>query len=107
MAHLDEPVHAIAEDKRGHLWFAATRHLLELDGSRWRWYPIPAGFRSQTVHTDAGWPLPDGRVALLANEVERVDRALLFDPATRPVARLLHPGGIDVVLVTPGRHGSC
>ncbi len=106
MAHLDEPVHAIAEDKRGHLWFAATRHLLELDGSRWRWYPIPAGFRSQTVHTDSVWPLPDGRVAFLANEVERFDRVLIFDPATRRFARLMHPEGIDVVLLAPRRDGT-
>jgi Signal transduction histidine kinase len=106
MAHLDEPVHAIAEDKRGRLWFAATTHLLELDGATWRSYPMPAGFRSHTVHTDSVWPLPDGRIAFLANEVERFDRVLILDPATRRFTRLMHPEGCDVALLAPRRDGT-
>jgi signal transduction histidine kinase/ligand-binding sensor domain-containing protein/ActR/RegA family two-component response regulator len=104
--HLDQPVHSIVEDRRGRLWFAATQHLVELDGSTWRFHPLPPGFRTQTVHTDAVWPLPDGRIGLMVNEVERFDRVLIFDPATGRFQRLDHPEGRNVVLLTPRRDGT-
>ncbi len=106
MLHLDQPVHSIVEDRRGRLWFAATQHLVELDGSTWRLHPLPPGFRTQTVYTDSIWPLPDGRIGLMVNEVERFDRVLIFDPATDRFQRLVHPEGRNVVLLSPRRDGT-
>jgi signal transduction histidine kinase/CheY-like chemotaxis protein len=106
MQHLDQPVHSIIEDRRGRLWFAATQHLLELDGSTWRWHPLPPGFRTQTVHTNAVWPLPDGRIGLMVNEMERFDGVLMFNPANSRFQRLVHPEGLNVVLLAPRRDGT-
>jgi signal transduction histidine kinase/CheY-like chemotaxis protein len=106
MLQVDQPVHAIAEDGRGRLWFAATQHLVELDGSTWALHQLPPGFRTQTVHTNAVWPLPDGRIGLMVNEVERFDGVLIFDPATGRFQRLVHPERRNVVLLAPRRDGT-
>ena len=106
MLQLDEPVHAIAQDRKGVLWFAATQHLVELDGSTWALHPLPPGFRTQTVYTDSVWPLPDGRIAVMVNEEERLDSVLIFDPATGRFERLLHPDGHSVTLLKARRDGT-
>jgi hypothetical protein len=106
MLQVDQPVHPIVEDRRGRLWFAATQHLVELDGSTWRLHPLPPGFRTQTVHTDSVWPLPDGRIGLMVNEVERFEGILIFDPATGRFQQLVHPEGRKVALLAPRRDGT-
>jgi hypothetical protein len=75
----DQPVHAITEDRRGSLWFSATEWLLRLDGSLWRKYRLPFGFRTQVVHTESVAPLQDGTLLLQTVHADQVDSTLVFD----------------------------
>jgi signal transduction histidine kinase/CheY-like chemotaxis protein/ligand-binding sensor domain-containing protein len=106
MSGLDQPVHAIAEDTKGRLWFSANEDLLELDGSTWRRRPLPSGMRTHTAHADSIMPLPDGRIAFLAMENDNLDRVLLFEPATGRFQRLIHPDGHNVAMLVPRRDGT-
>jgi signal transduction histidine kinase/ligand-binding sensor domain-containing protein/ActR/RegA family two-component response regulator len=106
MLHLDQPVHTIVEDRWGRLWFAATQHIVELDGSTWKLYPLSSGLRTHTVYTDSVWPLPDGRIAFLVSELERYTRVLILDSGTGRFQWLVDPEGRDVVLLVPRRDGT-
>jgi signal transduction histidine kinase len=104
---LDLPVHAIAEDRTGRLWFAATEYLLELNGSRWRRHALPAGARTDTVYTNSINPLPDGRLMLKArDQQERHDLVFIFDPASGRFQPLVHPQGRQIGLLAQRPDGT-
>jgi signal transduction histidine kinase/CheY-like chemotaxis protein len=97
---LDQPVHAIAEDRLGHLWFAATDYLLELDQSTWRAYRWPQGTQTQAAQSDSLWAMADGRIAIKAVRTGATqDRAFIFDPSSRKFTPLVHPEGRQIRLI--------
>jgi signal transduction histidine kinase/CheY-like chemotaxis protein/ligand-binding sensor domain-containing protein len=96
---LDQPVHAIAEDRRGRLWFAANDYLLELDGSNWQAYPWPHGMQTVAAQSDTMWAMADGRIAVKAVGGATEDRSFIFDPATRVFTPLIDPGGRQIRLI--------
>jgi signal transduction histidine kinase/CheY-like chemotaxis protein/ligand-binding sensor domain-containing protein len=96
---LDQPVHAIAEDRKGRLWFAATDYLLELEGSNWQAYRWPQGMQTQAAQSDTLWAMADGRIAIKAVGDATEDRSLLFDPASRVFTPLVRPGGRQIRLI--------
>ena len=98
---LDATIHAVAEDSGGRLWFAATRWLLELDGSLWKRYRLPLGFETHTVQTNSVILMANGRILVKAVHPDRSDAALIFDPQTGRFAELVHPGDRHITLVYP------
>jgi signal transduction histidine kinase/CheY-like chemotaxis protein len=101
----DLSVHAAAEDRMGHLWFAATDYLLELDGARWIRHRLPKGLRTQTIYTQGVIVLYDGRILLKAVRAGDVTAALLFDPSTGVFTELRHPEGRVFTLFLPRPDG--
>jgi len=93
---LDQPVHAIAEDGQGRLWFAATDYLLELDGSNWHAYRWPHGMQTQAAQSDTLWAMADGRIAIKAVGSAAEDHSFLFDPSSGVFTPLVHPGGRQI-----------
>jgi len=100
---LDEPVHVVAEDSRGRLWFTVVDRLLGFDGRQWRTDSLPKGitFRSNQVHTIC--PLPDGRLILTVTEQPGM---LSFDPDRRTHRALAHPAGRRLLCGWPRREGT-
>ena len=96
---LDQPVHAITEDRQGRLWFAATDYLLELDGASWSAYPWPHGVQTQAAQSDTLWMMADGRIAAKLVGRGTEDHVFLFDPSSRKFSELLHPGGREIRLI--------
>ncbi len=96
---LDQPVHAITEDRNGRLWFGATDYLIELDGSRWSAYRWPQGMQTQAAQSDTLWAMADGRIAVKAVGSQSEDRSFLFDPVTRQFVPLVHPEGREIRLI--------
>jgi hypothetical protein len=103
---LDQPVHAIAEDRKGRLWFGGTDYLLELDGSNWSAYRWPQGMQTQAAQSDTLWVMADGRLAVKAVGSDTRNRVFLFDPATQRFTPLVHPEGRDVALIRGRADGS-
>jgi len=114
----DRPVHAIMEDRRGRLWFAATDYLLELNGTVWKPHHFPRGLRSQAVQTEALVEGEDGRILVKTMNQEQVEVILEFDPQRAEFHTLVHPedrriqviktrreGGVWIASVAPGRPG--
>jgi signal transduction histidine kinase/ActR/RegA family two-component response regulator len=106
VADLDAPVHAIAEDRRGRLFFSATEWLLELEGTTWRKYRLPAGSRTHTVQTRSLWPLADGRILVKARGAQGAEQEWFFDPASGKFQPLVHPEGRSVALLAQRRDGT-
>ncbi|MCS7316306.1 MAG: response regulator [Bryobacterales bacterium] len=102
VSHLDVPVHAIAEDQLGRLWFACTRWLGLLEGERWQLFALPEGEATHYYQTDSLVPLPDGRLLLRPDTQSHLR---VFDPATRRFARLTHPAGRFFLAIGPRRGG--
>jgi ligand-binding sensor domain-containing protein len=98
---LDATIHAVAEDSGGRLWFAATRWVLEFDGTVWKRYPLPFGLQTQTVYTNSVIPLADGRILVKAVRTDRSDAALVFDPSAGRFSELVHPAGRRISLIYP------
>jgi len=96
---LDQPVHAIAEDGKGRLWFGATDYLLELDGSTWSAYRWPQGMQTQAAQSDTLWLMADGRIAVKAVGSQAENRIFLFDPGSRRFTPVVHPEGREMALV--------
>jgi signal transduction histidine kinase/CheY-like chemotaxis protein/ligand-binding sensor domain-containing protein len=96
---MNAPIHAVAEDSGGRLWFAATRWVLELDGATWKRYPLPPGLETQTVQTRSVILLGDGRILVKAEHADRSDAALILDPLTGRFTELVHPEGRRIALV--------
>jgi len=101
LENLDATIHAVAEDSGGRLWFAATRWLLELDGTVWSHHPLPPGLQTHTVYTSSVIPLADGRILVKAVHTDRSDATLVFDPSTGRFSELVHPGGRRISLIYP------
>jgi len=81
--HIDQPVHDITEDAQGHLWFAATESLLELEGAKWKIHPLPDDLRTQTFLTASLTALIDGRIAFMALQSGQLEGIIVtFDPRT-------------------------
>jgi len=38
---INAPVNAMVEDAGGRVWFLSTGHLIELNGDKWKIYPLP------------------------------------------------------------------
>ena len=100
------PVHSVAEDRSGRLWFAATDYLLELDREVWKRHRLPAGFQTHTFQTQSVVALDDQRILLFAITPEQVEEAFTFNPEDgrfRPV----RPTKKDriITLVTKRRAG--
>ncbi|MCL5098111.1 MAG: ATP-binding protein [Candidatus Omnitrophica bacterium] len=79
-------VHAIREDSSNRLWFANSSSLIQLYHGNWRTYDYPKDWDLSFQPTDALFCLPDGRVAIGAN-----DGFLLFDPASGQFTLVHHP----------------
>jgi signal transduction histidine kinase/DNA-binding response OmpR family regulator len=93
------PVHAIAEDRQGRLWMAATEYLLELDGDTWTRHALPAGFHTQTVETSSVVPLADGRVLVQVVGEDQPDLMMAMDPKSGRFTALPHPEGRVITLL--------
>ena len=100
----EQQVHAIAEDRRGRLWFSATEYLLELDGTEWKRHKLPPGFLTHMVQTDSLIPLDDGRVLVKAVRADSSDLALVYRP-DGTFHELRHPQGRHIVFIAPRRAG--
>jgi len=96
---LDQPVHAIAEDRQGRFWFAATDYLLELDGSNWWAYRWPQGMQTQAAQSETLWTMADGRIAIKAAGSATQDRSFLFDPSSHAFTPLVDPGAREIRLI--------
>ena len=102
----EQSVHAIAEDSRGHIWFAATEDLIEFDGSTWKKHRLPAGQRTHLQQTRGTIPLPDGRVLIKVQSDEGIESVLIFDPRTTRFEQLKRPDGHQIGLMVPRRDGT-
>jgi len=90
---IETPVHAIAEDAQGRLWFDCTSSLLLLDHDRWKKYPLPGPGHSDSYRTESLIPLPDGRIAIgMASE----SYILVFDPAREEFSQIRAPSGAEI-----------
>jgi signal transduction histidine kinase/DNA-binding response OmpR family regulator/streptogramin lyase len=105
LGSFDHAVHAIIEDRPGHLWFSATEYLLELDGGAWKQYPLPPGLHTHTLETESLVPLAGGRLVMKAIPAEGSDGVLVFDPLSHSFRPLRHPAGRRLTLVVPRRAG--
>jgi signal transduction histidine kinase/CheY-like chemotaxis protein/ligand-binding sensor domain-containing protein len=103
---LDQPVHAITEDRKGRLWFGATDYLLELDGTTWSAYRWPQGLQTQAAQSDTLWAMADGRIAVKAVGSLSENRVFLFDPIAKRFSLLVHPEGRDIQLIRGRADGS-
>jgi signal transduction histidine kinase/DNA-binding response OmpR family regulator len=91
-SRIETPVHAIAEDAQGRLWFDCTNSLLLLDHDRWKNYPLPGPGHSDSYRTESLVPLPDGRIAIgMADE----SYILVFDPAREEFSQIRAPAGAE------------
>jgi signal transduction histidine kinase/CheY-like chemotaxis protein/streptogramin lyase len=99
------PVHAVAEDRKGRLWFAATDYLLEFDGGQWKQHHIPNGLRTHTVQRHSVIAESNGKILLKTVTQEQVEVALEFDPARQSFRYVLHPDDRRIVLMIPRRAG--
>ena len=102
---MDLQVHSAVEDRRGHLWFAATEYLLEFDGAAWSRYRLPGALYTLTLYEHAAVLADDGSVFLKARGLDEADVMLRFDPRTKTFGRLTHPEGRAIVLLQPKRGG--
>jgi signal transduction histidine kinase len=57
-------IHAIHEDSKGRIWFAAVYNLLLYQSGHWKKYPLPEGLQTQAYFTRSICSLPDGRIAI-------------------------------------------
>jgi len=102
---LDLPVHAVMEDRKGHLWFAATDYLLELDGAVWKRHRIPSGLRTHATQTASVMEGPNGRVVVNCLAQDQSDLMLEFDPGSGEFHTIRPPEGQEIALMTPRRAG--
>jgi len=109
---MHQPVHAIAEDRMGKVWFSATKYLLELDGTRWKTHQLPVGYSTQALMTESLSPMPDGRIALRAYKVVvgagRADRGtiLVFDPRRNKFLFPRAVAGLSIRMASARRDGT-
>ena len=98
-------VHSAVEDRRGHLWFAATEYLLEFDGATWNRYRLPGSLHTLTLYEHAAVLANDGSIFLKARGLDEGDVMLRYDPPSKTFGRLIHPEGRVIVLLRPKRGG--
>jgi len=99
MEEFDLPVHAIAEDRQGRLWIAATECVLELNGDTWTRHPLPAGLHTHAVETSSVAPLADGRVLVKVVRQDQTDLVLAMDPKSGRYTELPHPEGRMITML--------
>ncbi len=78
--HIKSIVHAIREDEKGRLWFAATDRLVLLQDEIWKVYPLPDAMRSDFTTTQCLCILPDGRIVIQTRKNSK--DILVFNPQT-------------------------
>jgi signal transduction histidine kinase/DNA-binding response OmpR family regulator/streptogramin lyase len=93
---IETPVHAIAEDAQGRLWFDCTNSLLLLDHDRWKNYPFPGAGHSDNFRTEDLIVLPDGRIAIGMFGESYI---LVFDPAREEFSRIQYPAGTEIRMI--------
>jgi len=103
--NLDLTVNAIAEDKRGTLWFAASDYLLSLTGTEWSRHPLPAGIRTHSTHVNGVWPAPDGSILIKGYRTDTTEVVLSYNPARKAFTPFLFPEGLSIGLINPRRDG--
>jgi signal transduction histidine kinase/DNA-binding response OmpR family regulator len=99
MEGFDLPVHAIAEDRQGRLWMAATDYLLELEGDTWTRHALPPGLHTHTVETSSVVPLADGRILVKVVREDQTDLVVAMDPKSGRFTELPHPEGRVITLL--------
>jgi len=102
---IDLLVHSAAEDRQGHLWFAATECLLEFDGAAWHRYQLPSAMHTSTFFEHALVLDGDGNIFLKARDRDETDLMLQFDRRSKTFSRLTHPEGRPIMLLEPRRDG--
>jgi signal transduction histidine kinase/CheY-like chemotaxis protein len=102
---IDPLVHSAAEDRRGHLWFAATEYLLEFDGAAWSPHRLPSAMHTSTFFEHAAVLDGDGNIFLKARDRAETDLMLEFDRKSGAFRRLTHPEGRPIMLMEPKRGG--
>ena len=90
---LSESFSKMIQDAKGRLWFVSSRHLVELDGTTWTIRTLPSNTRDQTTQIDGLCMLSEERLAIMAVEVDRDDRILVFDTRGGTFKKLIHPAG--------------
>ena len=101
----DRPVHAAFEDRQGHLWFAATDYLLELDGAAWKRHRIPSGLRTHATQTASLMESPNGRIVVNCLAQDQTEIMLEFDPRSGGFHPIHPPEGRQILLMTPRKSG--
>ncbi len=102
VTHVDSIVHAIHEDPRGRLWFAAQDRLLSLDSGRWTVHPLPKEEATQDTHTQALASLPGERLVVKTRATAHL---LVFEPRSGRFDRLVHPEGRPILLIAARKQG--
>jgi len=101
----DSLVHSAAEDRLGHLWFAATEYLLEFDGAAWSPHPLPSAMHTSTFFEHAVALNGDSNLFLKVRDRDETDLMLEFDRKLGAFRRLTHPDGRPIMLMEPKRGG--
>lgn len=96
----DARVHAIHEDSRGRIWFAAVDHLLLFYEGQWKKYALPRYTETSSYLTQAICSLPDGRLAICTHHYSPY--LLLFDPEKESFEYVIPPLE-DSLLTLPNR----
>jgi signal transduction histidine kinase len=100
MEGVNSLVHAMLEDAVGNLWFASTEGLVALRGNKSTLIRWPEGFEADFQTTDQLFQLPDGRIAIGAQ-----NRPLIYNPETGAFTPVVHPSGRRVKLIGQGKSG--
>jgi signal transduction histidine kinase/CheY-like chemotaxis protein len=102
---IDLLVHSATEDRRKHLWFAATECLLEFDGAAWSRYRLPDAMHTSTFFEQAVVLDGDDGVFVKIRDRDEADLMLRFDRKSKTFARMTHPEGRPIMLIEPKRGG--
>jgi signal transduction histidine kinase/ActR/RegA family two-component response regulator len=90
---LNEPFSKMIQDAKGRLWFVSSRHLVELDGTTWTIRALPSNTRDQTTQIDGLCMLSEEHLAIMAVELDKDDRMLIFDTRGGTFKKVIHPAG--------------
>jgi signal transduction histidine kinase/CheY-like chemotaxis protein len=83
VADVHDLVHDILEDSRGRIWFAATTHILLLDGEKWKRFSMPKGLTTHNLISRALAEVGDNLIRIKTNSGRMVESVIDFDLTTQ------------------------
>lgn len=102
VSDLLESVTSVVETAPGRLYFLYVRHLVLLDGHKWKRYRFPEGLYVPSRQMHGMALLSDGRLAIPSNSRD----LLLFDPVRERFEKIRHPKGDSVAVIRPAKGGA-